>query len=33
MLREHLTAPAAGGGPDAPVFTLKGGGLLRHGLV
>jgi integrase len=30
MLAEHLATP---GGPDSPVFTMKGGGPLRHGLV
>jgi integrase len=34
MLAEHLSQPSPGGtGPDAPVFTMKGGGRLRHGLV
>ena len=34
MLREHLSRPAPGGtGPDASVFTMKGGAPLRHGLV
>jgi Phage integrase family len=35
MLEEHLTGPnttAADAGPSAPVFTMKGGGPLRHGL-
>jgi integrase len=31
MLAEHLASSP--GGPDAPVFTMKGGGQLRHGLV
>lgn len=30
MLAVHLATP---GGPDAPVFTMKSGGPLRHGLV
>jgi integrase len=30
MLAEHLATP---GGPESPVFTMKGGGQLRHGLV
>jgi integrase len=30
MLAEHLATP---GGPDSPVFTMKCGGPLRHGLV
>jgi integrase len=36
MLSEHLTAPTHPDqetGPDAPVFTMKTGGPLRHGLV
>jgi integrase len=34
MLRDHLSADTLGGtGPDAYVFTLKGGGPLRHGQV
>jgi integrase len=34
MLAEHLTAETSGGiGPEAFVFTMKGGGPLRHGLV
>lgn len=33
MLAEHLTAPAADAGPEPPVFTMKGGGQLRHGQV
>lgn len=36
MLAEHLIAPTHADqdtGPDAPVFTMKTGGQLRHGLV
>jgi integrase len=34
MLAEHLAQPSPGGtGPEAYVFTMKGGGPLRHGLV
>ncbi len=34
MLADHLASPTSGGsGPEAPVFTMKGGGQLRHGLV
>ncbi len=33
MLAHYLVQPAADSGPDAPVFTMKGGGPLRHGLV
>jgi integrase len=34
MLRAHLATDISGGtGPDTFVFTLKGGGPLRHGLV
>lgn len=34
MLADHLARPAPGGtGPDAPVFWMKSGGPLRHGLV
>jgi integrase len=34
MLADHLASPTSGGtGPDAPVFTMKAGGPLRHGLV
>lgn len=34
MLRDHLTEQTKGGtGPDAPVFTMKSGGVLRMGLV
>ena len=33
MLREHLNDPSGGTGPEAPVFTMKGGGRLRHGAV
>lgn len=34
MLADHLASSTSGGvGPEAPVFTMKGGGPLRHGLV
>ncbi len=34
LLAEHLAQPTPGGtGPEAPVFWMKGGGPLRHGLV
>ncbi len=34
LLQEHMAADTKGGtGPDAHVFTMKNGGLLRHGLV
>lgn len=34
MLRDHLAQPSPhGSGPEAYVFTMKGGGPLRHGLV
>jgi integrase len=33
MLREHLADPSGGTGPEAPVFAMKNGGRLRHGLV
>jgi integrase len=34
MLREHLSSPATNGtGPEAYVFTMKGGSPLRHGSV
>jgi integrase len=34
MLADHLAQPSpSGAGPDTPVFWMKGGGLLRHGLV
>jgi integrase len=34
MLAGHLAKPCSGGtGPTAPVFTMKNGQLLRHGLV
>jgi integrase len=33
MLRDHLAQPTSDGGPEAYVFTMKGGGPLRHGLV
>jgi integrase len=34
LLKEHLSQPAPGGtGPEAVVFTMKGGAPLRHGAV
>lgn len=33
MLVDHLTEPTSSAGPEASVFTMKGGGPLRHGLV
>jgi hypothetical protein len=33
MLREHLNDSSGGTAPEAPVFTMKGGGRLRHGAV
>lgn len=34
MLNDHLAQPSPGGtGPTAPVFCMKGGGLLRQGAV
>jgi hypothetical protein len=34
MLADHLAQPSPGGiGREALVFTMKGGGPMRHGLV
>ncbi len=33
MLTDHLLRPTTDAGPDASVFTMKGGGQLRQGLV